>query len=144
MLEEISKPCNLLAFQYAPVFCIVAVFKTVVTASAVVAVTAPILLLNVIQSADVNNPRLVDVAFGMLNVWVEPDELIVKSVPIFPVAKVCVEPVSPFKDLMVFPVNRFKRVTFLTVLSAGFQVRMESEIAPVKGYLSFNAGTAEL
>lgn len=137
-------PCSWLAFQYAPVFCIVAVFKTVVTAAAVVAVTAPILLLNVIQSAADINPRLDDVAFGILNVWVEPEETMLKSDPEVPVAKVCVETVSPFKDLMVFPVNKFKSVIFLTVLSIGFQVRIESEIAPVKGYLSFNAGTAEL
>ena len=46
----------------------VAVLNAVVTAAAVVAVTAPILLLNVIQSAVVNNPRLDDDACGMLNV----------------------------------------------------------------------------
>ena len=122
----------------------VAMFRAVVTAAAVVAVTAPILLLNVIQSAADINPRLVDVAFGMLNVWVEPDDEMLKSVPSVPVAKVCVEPVSPFKDLMVFPVNRFKSVTFLTVLSAEFHVKMESEMAPEKGYFNLKAGRIEV
>ena len=122
----------------------VAMLSVVVTAAAVVAVTELIFELNVIQSVLVNKPRLEDEAFGILNVWVVPLETMLKSGPNVPMAKVCVEPVSPFKDLMVFPVNRFKSVVFLTVLSSGFHVKMESEIAPEKGYFNLKAGRIAL
>ena len=36
----------------------------------------------------------------MLNVWVVPTEEIAKSVPLVPVAKVCVVPVSPFSEVI--------------------------------------------
>ena len=67
---------------------IVAVVPTVVTAAAVVAVTVPILLLKVIQSVLVNKPLLVLEAFGKLNVCADPDDTMLKSVPVVPVAKV--------------------------------------------------------
>ena len=121
-------------------FCIVAVVPVVITAAAVTAVTTPILLLNVTQSVLVNNPRLDDDASGKLNVCVEPDEIMLKSDPVVPVAKVCVDAVNPLSEIMAFPVNNCSKVIFLTVLSAGFHVKMESDKDPENGYFNLKAG----
>ena len=48
-------------------------------------------------------PLAVADASGILNVWVEPEETILKSVPVLPVANVCVAPVSPFRLVMAPP-----------------------------------------
>ena len=51
-------------------------------------VTEPLpLLLNVVQSAELNAPRFVADAVGRLNVWVSVTEEIAKSVPLVPTAK---------------------------------------------------------
>jgi len=51
-------------------------------------------------AAIVTSPRFAVEADGMLNVCVVPDELILKSAPVVPVAKVCVVPVRPFRLVM--------------------------------------------
>src|SRR5260221_1823976 len=55
------------------------------------------LLLKVVQSADVNNPRLDPEEFGKLKVWVAVAETILKSLPLVPVANACVEAVRPLR-----------------------------------------------
>ena len=40
--------------------------------------------LKVVQSADVSNPRFELEALGILNTWLEPDEVMLKSVPALP------------------------------------------------------------
>jgi hypothetical protein len=39
-------------------------------------------------------------AEGMLNVWVVPEDEILKSAPVVPVAKVCVVPLSPLREVI--------------------------------------------
>ena len=56
--------------------------------------------LNVLQSVELSLPVLVADAVGRLNVCVVPAELIAKSVPVVPVARVCVAPVSPPSDVI--------------------------------------------
>ena len=112
--EAMALPINWFAFQYAPVLLMVAVFVAVVTAAVVVAVTVPILLLNWVQSDDEINPLIVDVAIGILKVCTEPDELILNPVPAVPVAKVCVEPVNPFIEVIALPANKFENVLVVT------------------------------
>lgn len=80
----------------------------VVTAAGVVAVTVPILLLNMVQSDAVNAPLPVADADGILNVCTVPEDAILKSVPVMPVAKVCVELLSPFNDVIVLPDNKLE------------------------------------
>ena len=48
----------------------------------------------------VTKPRLDALAEGMLKVCVVPDELILKSAPVVPVAKVWVVPLRPFNDVI--------------------------------------------
>ena len=52
-----------------------------------------ILLLNIDQSVDDSLPLAVAEEKGRLNVWVSPDAVIVKSVPVVDVERVWVEPV---------------------------------------------------
>ena len=80
----------------------------VVTAAGVVAVTVPILLLNMVQSDAVNAPLPVADADGILNVCTVTEDAILKSVPVMPVAKVCVELLSPFNDVIVLPDNKLE------------------------------------
>ena len=56
--------------------------------------------LNVVQSAEESNPRLEAEAVGKLKVCVVPEETMPKSVPVVPVANVCVAPVRPFNEVM--------------------------------------------
>src|SRR5215813_11711948 len=51
-------------------------------------------------AAVVTSPLFDVEAEGMLNVWVVPTEEIAKSVPLVPVAKVCVVPVSPLREVI--------------------------------------------
>ena len=51
----------------------------------------------------VTTPLAVAEASGILNVWVEPEEEILKSVPVLPVANVWVVAVRPFKLVMAAP-----------------------------------------
>ena len=51
-------------------------------------------------AAMVTKPRLDALAEGMLKVCVVPDELILKSAPVVPVAKVWVVPLRPFNDVI--------------------------------------------
>lgn len=85
-----------------------------VTAAAVVAVTVPILLLNVVQLAEESKPLLVAEAVGKLKVCTVPAELIVKSVPDVPVANVCTAPVNPFKEVIALPDSRLAKVLVVT------------------------------
>jgi hypothetical protein len=94
---------------------IVAVVAAVVTAAGVVAVTAPILLLKVVQLADDNAPLLTADAVGKLNVCAAPEELIVKSVPVVLVAKVCTEAVNPLSDVKALPDNKLDKVLVVTL-----------------------------
>ena len=64
----------------------------------------------------------------------------VKSLPADPVIKFCVDAVSPFNEIIAFPVNNSSKVSFLTVLSTGFQVRIGSEVSPENGYFNLKAG----
>ena len=48
-------------------------------------------------------PLAVAEASGILNVWAEPEDEILKSVPVVPVANVWVLPVNPFKLVMAAP-----------------------------------------
>ena len=92
--------------------------EVVVTAAGVVAVTAPILLLNVVQSAEDNAPLLVADALGKLKVCVLPAEVILKSVPVVPVAIVCTELVNPLREVIVFPDNKLDRFLVVTLPDA--------------------------
>jgi hypothetical protein len=51
-------------------------------------------------AAIVTRPLLDVEADGMLNVWVVPEDEILKSAPVVPVAKVCVVPVSPLREVI--------------------------------------------
>ena len=66
-------------------------------------VSAFCLLLNVVQSVLLNAPLFIALAVGRLNVCVEVADEILKSVPVVPVANVCVEAVRPFRDVMPEP-----------------------------------------
>ena len=70
-------------------------------------VIAPSLLLKVVQSPELSAPLLAAEAVGILKVWVLPDDEMPISKPDVPDAKVCIEPVSPFNEVMVFPLRRF-------------------------------------
>lgn len=54
-------------------------------------------------------PRAVQEASGRLNVWVFPDETILKSVPLVPMAKICITHVSPLIDPILL-LNIFQSV----------------------------------
>lgn len=56
------------------------------------------LLLNVVQSDDLRSQVAVAEAYGILKVCVDPVELILKSVPEFPIVNVCVVVESPFRE----------------------------------------------
>ena len=58
----------------------------------------PILLLNIVHSVDFRSPVAVAEAYGILKVCTEPVELILKSVPEFPIVNVCVVVESPFRE----------------------------------------------
>lgn len=113
-VEETALPCNWFAFQYAAVLLMVAVVDAVVTAAAVVAVTVPILLLNVVQFAALNLPLFVADATGKLNVCTFAELEILKSVPVVPVANVCTEPVKPFKEVSALPDSKPATVLVVT------------------------------
>ena len=51
-------------------------------------------------AAIVTRPRLAADADGMLNVCVVPEDEMLKSAPVVPVANVCVVPVNPFKEVI--------------------------------------------
>ena len=87
-----------------------AVVVAVVTAAGVVAVTVPILLLKVVQLADDKAPLLMAEAVGKSKVCTVPEEVIVKSVPVVPVAKVCTDPVKPFSEVIALPDNKPDKV----------------------------------
>ena len=89
--------------------------EAVVTAAGVVAVTVPVLLLNVVQSAADNAPRLVADADGKLNVCTVPAAIILKSDPFVPVANVCAALVNPFNEVMVLPVSKFENNLVVTL-----------------------------
>lgn len=61
------------------------------------------LALNVCQSVLDNFPVWVASATGILNVWVEVDDEILKSVPVVPVANVCVVAVRVFRVVIPLP-----------------------------------------
>ena len=56
--------------------------------------------LNNDQSADVNKPRALAAAFGILNECTVPDELTEKSVPVVLVVNVCVAPLKPLSEVI--------------------------------------------
>ena len=58
------------------------------------------LLLNIVKSADAKAPRFVGEAVGILNVCIDPAELIAKSDPPVPTAKDCDAAVNPFNELI--------------------------------------------
>ena len=58
------------------------------------------LLLNVVQSVVDKTPLFVALAVGKLNVCVDVALLMFTSVPLVPVAKVCVPAVNPFKSVI--------------------------------------------
>lgn len=87
----------------------------VLTAAGMVAVTVPILLLNVVQSDAVNAPLPEADADGILNVCAEAEETILKSVPVVPVANICVELVNPFNDVMALPDNKLDKDLVVTL-----------------------------
>ena len=68
--------------------------------SGVLKVRAFSLLLNVVQLADERRPLEDPEAVGRLKVWAVPDEEILKSVPLVPVANVWVAPVKPFIEVI--------------------------------------------
>ena len=74
---------------------------------------APNLLLNVLQLADDNAPRLVADAVGKLNVCVVPVDTILKSVLSVPVTIVCAAPVSEL--IAVIPVPAIIPLCCVTV-----------------------------
>lgn len=45
-------------------------------------------------------------AVGKLNVWVEPDDVMLKSVPAVLVAKACVVVAIPFNDVMLLLIGK--------------------------------------
>src|SRR5664279_1082941 len=57
-----------------------------------------VLLPAIVCEPAVMTPRAVAEASGILKVWVEPDDTILKSVPEVPGAKVCVVAVRPLRD----------------------------------------------
>src|SRR5665213_543214 len=59
-----------------------------------------VLLPAIVCAPVVTAPRAVAEASGILKVWVEPDETILKSDPELPVANVCVVAVRPLRDEM--------------------------------------------
>ena len=63
------------------------------------------LLLNVVQSDDLRSHVAVAEAYGILNVWVDPTELILKSVPAFPIANDCEAAESPFMEEIPEPAS---------------------------------------
>ena len=93
----------------------VAELETVVTAAGVVAVTVPILLLKIAQSAEDKAPLLEADAVGKLKVCILPVELMLKSVPAVPVEIVCTEFVNPFKEVRALPDNRLDRFLVVTL-----------------------------
>ena len=92
----------------------VAVADAVVTAATDVAVTVPILLLNVVQFAADSLPVFVAEATGKLNVCTFAELEILKSVPVIPVAKVCTELVIPFSDVSALPDSKLDIVLVVT------------------------------
>ena len=63
------------------------------------AVEVESLLLKVVQSVEVSNPLFEADEFGILKVWTEPEDVMVKSFPEVPVAKVWVDVVRPLRDV---------------------------------------------
>jgi hypothetical protein len=90
----------------------------------------PILPLNVLQSVLLNAPLFVALAVGRLNVCVDVADEILKSVPVVPVANVCVVAVNPFSDVIPVPPVAFnvlpendKFVPSVTLVTSPVDVR---------------------
>jgi hypothetical protein len=98
----------------------------------------PTFPLNVLQSELLNAPLFVADAVGKLNVCVDVELAILKSVPVVPVAKVWVEAVRPFRDVMPPPPPPVELIVYTP--AASLTVTLVPAVMPTTGSVTVLAG----